>query len=228
MGWSDPGPKPRDSNAIVGDLEKLIATSGERGPFILMGHSMAGLHTRLFAARNPDKIAGLVLIEATTPEQIGSPQTTKFLSAFTSISKVAAVSARKFRDLTTPLYSKYGDRIGLPAQGSAEKRRAYVSGRHARTAADEVANWPRSAAEEPGLAPPTTTLRWPVAVIVAGARRAGARNGTTCGALRAVGLAGPGAISRRSRRPRTPRSWAKPMATRRCVASSTCWPTWRR
>src|SRR5437763_1357209 len=52
MGWSDPGPEPRDSDAIVGDLEKLIAASGERGPFILMGHSMAGLHTRLFAARN--------------------------------------------------------------------------------------------------------------------------------------------------------------------------------
>ena len=42
MGWSDPGPKPRDSTAIVGDLETLIAASGERGPFILMGHSMAG------------------------------------------------------------------------------------------------------------------------------------------------------------------------------------------
>ena len=93
MGWSDPGPKPRDSEAIVSDLEKLIAASGERGPFILMGHSMAGLHTRLFAGRNPDKVAGLVLIEATTPEQIDSPNTTKFLTAFTGISRVAAVSA---------------------------------------------------------------------------------------------------------------------------------------
>jgi pimeloyl-ACP methyl ester carboxylesterase len=163
LGWSDPGPKPRDSDAIVGDLEKLMAAAGERGPFIIMGHSMAGLHTRLFAARNPDKVAGLVLIEATTPEQIGSPQTTRFLSAFTSISRVAAASATL--GFTTPLYWKYGDRIGLPPQGSAEKRHAYVSGRHARTAANEVENWPRSAAEA-GAATPYDP-RWPVAVVVA-------------------------------------------------------------
>jgi pimeloyl-ACP methyl ester carboxylesterase len=169
MGWSDPGPEPRDSDAIVGDLEKLIAASGERGPFILMGHSMAGLHTRLFAGRNPDKVAGLVLIEATTPEQIDSPGAAKFLGPFTTASRIAAVSATV--GTTLPLYYIAGDRIGLPPQGSAEKRHAYVSGRHARTAANEVVNWPRSAAEA-RLAPPYDP-RWPVAVIVAGGRGLG-------------------------------------------------------
>jgi pimeloyl-ACP methyl ester carboxylesterase len=169
MGWSDPGPEPRDSDAIVGDLEKLIAASGERGPFILMGHSMAGLNTRLFAGRNPDKVAGLVLIEATTPEQIDSPGTAKFLGPFTTVSRIAAVSATV--GTTLPLYYIAGDRIGLPPQASAEKRHAYVSGRHARTAANEVVNWPRSAAEA-RLAPPYDA-RWPVAVIVAGSRGLG-------------------------------------------------------
>jgi pimeloyl-ACP methyl ester carboxylesterase len=169
MGWSDPGPQPRDSDAIVGDLEKLIAASGERGPFILMGHSMAGLHTRLFAGRNPDKVAGLVLIEATTPEQIDNPGTTRFLSAFTTISRIAAVSATV--GTTRALYWTAGDRIGLPPQGSAEKRHAYISGRHARTAANEVVNWPRSAAE--ARLAPSYDPRWPVAVIVAGGRGLG-------------------------------------------------------
>ncbi len=169
MGWSDPGPKPRDSEAIVGDLEKLIAASGERGPFILMGHSMAGLHTRLFAGRNPDKVAGLVLIEATTPEQIDSPNTAKFLTAFTGISRVAAVSASV--GTTLPLYWTAGDRIGLPPQGSAEKRHAYVSGRHARTAYEEVETWPKSAAE--ARLAPLYDPKWPVAVIVAGGRGLG-------------------------------------------------------
>jgi hypothetical protein len=108
-----------------------------------------------------------VLIEATTPEQIDSPGTTKFLGAFTAISRVAAVSATV--GTTLPLYWKAGDRIGLPPQGSAEKRHAYVSGRHARTAANEVVNWPKSAAEA-RLAPPYDP-RWPVAVIVAGRGR---------------------------------------------------------
>jgi pimeloyl-ACP methyl ester carboxylesterase len=163
MGWSDPGPKPRDAATITDDLERLIAASGEPGPFVLMGHSMAGLYTRLFAGRDPDKVAGLVLIEATTPEQIDSANTEKFIGGFTALSKVAAVSASV--GTTLPLYWIAGDRIGLPKQGSAEKRHAYVSGRHARTAAEEVENWPRSA-EEAGKVPPYDP-KWPVAVIVA-------------------------------------------------------------
>ena len=32
LGLSDPGPEPRDSQAIVGDLEALLAALGETGP----------------------------------------------------------------------------------------------------------------------------------------------------------------------------------------------------
>ena len=53
MGLSDPGPQPRDGLAVVGDLERLLAAAHEKGPFILVGHSMAGLYLRLFANRNP-------------------------------------------------------------------------------------------------------------------------------------------------------------------------------
>jgi len=67
LGLSDPGPAPRDSHAIVGDCERLLEAVGETGPFILVGHSMAGLHLHLFAGRNPAKVVGLVLVDAVTP-----------------------------------------------------------------------------------------------------------------------------------------------------------------
>ncbi|MDB5452855.1 MAG: hypothetical protein JWO33_1433 [Caulobacteraceae bacterium] len=162
LGWSDAGPKPRDSAAIVADLEKLVAASGERGPFILMGHSMAGLHVRMFAARNPQLVAGLVLVEATTPEQVDNPGTLRFLQNFTNISRAAAVA--NTLGLTRPFYSQ-GDKIGLPAQGAAEKKRAFVSGRNARTASNEIVHWKASAAEAKAAGP--LDPKWPVAVIVA-------------------------------------------------------------
>lgn len=166
MGWSDPGPEPRDSKAIVADLEKLIAASGEPGPFILMGHSMAGLHLRLFAAEHPEKVAGLVLIEAATPELVDDPRMSRFIKSFTTISNVAAVSASV--GTTLPLYYLSGDRIGLPPQGKAEKRHAYVCARHARTAAAEVRLWRESSAEARVAQP--FDPRWPVVVILAGGR----------------------------------------------------------
>ncbi len=73
MGLSDPGPGPRDGLAVAGDLEKLLKAAHEDGPFIIVAHSMGGLYARLFANRNPDKIAGLVLVDAATPESTDTP-----------------------------------------------------------------------------------------------------------------------------------------------------------
>jgi pimeloyl-ACP methyl ester carboxylesterase len=65
LGRSDPGPLPRTSSAIVEDLERLLALSGEPAPYVLVGHSFGGLNVRLFASRHPEQVAGLVLVDAT-------------------------------------------------------------------------------------------------------------------------------------------------------------------
>lgn len=180
MGFSDPGPKPRDSAAIVADLAKLIAASGERGPFVFMAHSMAGQHIRLYAGQHPEQVAGLVLLEATTPEMAESPQAQRFLSRVQNVARASAVAGTL--GLSKIAYYA-GDRIGLPPQGQAEKRHAFVSGRHARTAADEVLVWPQGATQAAAV---QLDPKWPVAVITAGdenrmsdwnvARRAPERN----------------------------------------------------
>ena len=180
MGFSDPGPAPRDSAAIAADLEKLIAASGERGPFVFMGHSMAGQHVRLYAGDHPGQVAGLVLLDATTPEMADAPAAQTFLQRVRNVARATAVAGTL--GLTKVAYY-VGDRIGLPPQGRAEKRHAFVSGRHARTAAAEVLVWPEGALQARAVA---LDPKWPVAVITAGdprrfpgwdeARRAPERN----------------------------------------------------
>ena len=162
MGFSDPGPRPRDSAAVAADLAKLIAASGETGPFIFMGHSMAGQHVRMYAGTHPEQVAGLVLLDATTPEMADSQAALKFLQRVRSVSRASAAAGTL--GLSKVAYYM-GDRIGLPPQGKAEKRHAFVSGRHARTAADEVMAWPAGAAEARRVA---LDPKWPVAVITAG------------------------------------------------------------
>jgi pimeloyl-ACP methyl ester carboxylesterase len=162
MGFSDPGPAPRDSAAIASDLAKLIKASGEQGPFILMAHSMGGQHVRLLAGQHPDMVAGLVLLEATTPEMTSDPRAQPFLSRVRNVARVTAVAGSL--GLTRVAYY-WGDRIGLPPQGTAEKRRAFVSGRHARTAAAEVLAWNEGSAQAGAV---SLDPQWPVAVVTAG------------------------------------------------------------
>ena len=69
LGWSDPGPMPRDAAQIVKELRALLHRAEIEPPYILVGHSFAGLTTRLFAAEFPDEVAGLVLIDPVVPEE---------------------------------------------------------------------------------------------------------------------------------------------------------------
>lgn len=173
LGFSDSGPAPRDSLAIVRDLEALLAAIGETGPLILCGHSMAGLHVRLFAARNPGRIAGLVLVDATTPEAMDSKVLSGLVGHFGRATRLAAWGAEA--GLLGMLAGPLGDAIGLEGQPAVEKRWAFAHAGHNRWAAQEAAAWAASARQ--GREAGGLDRDWPVAVILAGAR--GQRGGLT-------------------------------------------------
>jgi pimeloyl-ACP methyl ester carboxylesterase len=65
LGWSAPGAIPGDAQHAVDDLHTLLATSGEVGPFVLVGHSNGGLRAALYAQAYPQEVAGVVLIDPT-------------------------------------------------------------------------------------------------------------------------------------------------------------------
>jgi pimeloyl-ACP methyl ester carboxylesterase len=94
MGLSDTAPSPRDGLAVAKDLETLLAVAHEPGPYILVGHSMAGVRVHLFANRNPSKVAGLVLVDSTTPEAMTDPGVAKYAADFAKETHAAALTAR--------------------------------------------------------------------------------------------------------------------------------------
>lgn len=73
-GFSDPGPLPRDGAAIARDLDQSMAAASISGPFIVVGHSAGGLYGRLFAARRPSDVVGLVLLDPTIERRAPRPE----------------------------------------------------------------------------------------------------------------------------------------------------------
>ena len=67
---SDPTAE-RTAQEVVNDLRALLAAAGERGPYVLVGHSLGGLYVQLFAYQHPDEVAGLVLVDP-TPEEFSA------------------------------------------------------------------------------------------------------------------------------------------------------------
>lgn len=74
IGYSDVGPLPRDGAAIARDLDQVLKAADIKGPYILVGHSAGGLYARLFAARRPQDVEGLILLDPTVERRAPRPQ----------------------------------------------------------------------------------------------------------------------------------------------------------
>src|SRR5215216_4323460 len=74
MGWSEPGPEPRDARQISSELHTLLKGASTEGPYVLVGHSYGGLYARMYAARYSDETAGVVLVDSSHPEQFTRTQ----------------------------------------------------------------------------------------------------------------------------------------------------------
>jgi pimeloyl-ACP methyl ester carboxylesterase len=170
MGLSAPGPPPRDGLAIAYDLERLLAEAGEEGPYLLVGHSMAGLHNHLFAGRNRDRIAGLVLVDAITPVMGRDKKVSRYAAHYRRLARGVAAAAST--GLLRP-FSAWGDTIGLEGSARAHKRWAFADAGHNRASAEEIACW--EAAVGQALAVGPLDPAWPVAVVTAGVVRGASR-----------------------------------------------------
>jgi len=68
-GFSDPGPLPRDGEAIARDLDRGLRAAHIKGPYVLVGHSAGGLYQRLFAARRRREVVGMVFVDSSVEHQ---------------------------------------------------------------------------------------------------------------------------------------------------------------
>ena len=68
-GFSDPGPLPRDGAAIARDLDYGLRAARIAGPYVVVGHSAGVLYARLFAARRPKEVVGLVFVDRSVEHQ---------------------------------------------------------------------------------------------------------------------------------------------------------------
>lgn len=66
LGESELGPEPRDAMAVARDLHQLLRGLEVPPPYVLVGHSLGGLHIRAYAELFPKEVAALVFIDATT------------------------------------------------------------------------------------------------------------------------------------------------------------------
>lgn len=67
--WSDRSDGARNGAAIAGDLHEALRAAGERGPYVMVGHSLGGPYVMTFAKQFGGDVAGVVFVDASHPDQ---------------------------------------------------------------------------------------------------------------------------------------------------------------
>ena len=69
QGWSEDVDEPQDGVTAAADLHALLDAAGEHGPYVLVGHSIGGTYALTYAAQYPEQVAGMVLLDSSSPRQ---------------------------------------------------------------------------------------------------------------------------------------------------------------
>lgn len=70
VGGSAGPTRPQTGRVVVETLRALLRGQGLLPPYILVAHSFGGLHANLFARLHPHEVAGVVMIEPASPDDV--------------------------------------------------------------------------------------------------------------------------------------------------------------
>lgn len=68
-GFSSPSPATQNVDTTTSDLEAALAKAAIPGPYVMVGHSLGGYESLIFADRHRNDVAGMVLVDPGIPDQ---------------------------------------------------------------------------------------------------------------------------------------------------------------
>jgi pimeloyl-ACP methyl ester carboxylesterase len=138
QGWSDDSSSPQDGVTAARDLHALLAAAGEPGPYVLVGHSIGGPYALTYAAQYPQQVAGMVLLDSSSPDQLRS------IPSYAAQYALALRRGMAFLPTLTRigLGSLFSSGAGLPADAAGPVRAMTSTARAARNGRDEISMIP--------------------------------------------------------------------------------------
>jgi pimeloyl-ACP methyl ester carboxylesterase len=137
-GWSEPADTAQDATQIATDLHTLLQRGHVPGPYVLAGHSFGGLYVLTFAARYPDEVAGMVLVDSTAPASAAKPRATSpgGGGSYDVMGRVSALVSASARLGLGRLYAR-SEAGSLPLRSRDEVRASIATASNVRSTIEE-------------------------------------------------------------------------------------------
>ncbi len=94
LAWSDAPSCPRTFDRIVDELSTLLGRVADRERYVLVGHSFGAFVVSACAARQPERVAGVVLVDPPMEWLTPTPEHARLLRGGIHLSRLGAILAR--------------------------------------------------------------------------------------------------------------------------------------
>jgi pimeloyl-ACP methyl ester carboxylesterase len=139
LGWSRRSRHPRDAQTVAMELRDALREAAIEPPYVLAGHSFGGLPVRAFADLYPELTTGLVLVDASHPDQWvrwPTPHADRMLEVSQRIfGWLGWLGVLRALNLSRSITA------GLPARHAAELRAGAALPGFAATEAAQIRSW---------------------------------------------------------------------------------------
>jgi pimeloyl-ACP methyl ester carboxylesterase len=139
QGWSGKAPGRRDAHQLSADVHGLFTAASVPGPYVLAGHSVGGTYALAYAMDYPKDVAGVALLDSSTPYQFDLSAYPGFYSLWRRASALLPTLARAG---IARVYSLGMGFSSLPPDARREARAFSSSPRELRADRDEFAELP--------------------------------------------------------------------------------------
>lgn len=79
IGFSDQTDTPRTNENYTQEIRTALSLAGFEAPYILMPHSASGVYSEYYAAKYPDEVSAIIMLDTTSTAVTGTGNPPKFL-----------------------------------------------------------------------------------------------------------------------------------------------------
>ncbi|MCB2300230.1 alpha/beta fold hydrolase [Clostridium tagluense] len=92
IGFSDQTDTPRTNENYTEEIRTALSLAGFKAPYVLMPHSASGIYSEYYAAKYPDEVSAIIMLDTTSTAKTGNGNPPKFLFGIAKLQQACGLT----------------------------------------------------------------------------------------------------------------------------------------